>query len=328
VIPAFTLGLAVIVAVALLYGSRRWESATKEMHAKLEAARLPIGTKAYSTDELIGLPAAPVQKYFRAILKDGQPMVSTVPVELSGTINMSAAGDKWKRLTSTQPIVTQRPGFDWEGRIEMMPGLTARVHDAYIAGEGILHATLFGLLSLANLRGTPEIAQGELMRFFAEAAWYPTALPSQKVQWSAMDDFSANATLKDGGTTVTLRFRFDEDGLIKSVRAEARGRTVGGVAIPTPWEVRWSNYELRDGLRIPTGGEVAWLLPEGPKPYFRGRVVDANGHQHLGGAPKLGELLIGQRRNVRIIDAGIVSSRPGDSRSWPRRSSASYSPAC
>jgi hypothetical protein len=28
-------------------------------------------------------------------------------------------------------------------------------------------ATLFGLVSLVNLRGTPEIAQGELMRFLA-----------------------------------------------------------------------------------------------------------------------------------------------------------------
>src|ERR1700682_1590875 len=268
-----TMGLTVIVTVALIYGSRRWESATKEMHAKMEAARLPVGRKAYSHDELIGLPA-PVQTYFRAVLKDGQPIVSGVHVELSGTINMSATGEKWKRFTSTQRVIAQRPGFDWEGRIEMMPGLTARVHDAYVAGEGVLHATLFGLVSLANLRGTPEIAQGELMRFFAEAAFYPTALlPSQGVQWKAIDDLSAKATLKDGEAAVTLLFRFDENGLIKSVRAEARGRTVAGAVIPTPWEGQWSNYELRDGICVPTEGEVAWLLPEGPKPYYRGRIT-------------------------------------------------------
>jgi hypothetical protein len=148
------------------------------------------------------------------------------------------------------------------------------VHDAYIAGEGVLHATLFGLVSLANLRGTPEIAQGELMRFLAEAVWYPTALlPSQGVQWKAVDDFSATATLKDGKTALTLLFRFDENGFIGSVHAEARGRTVGGTAIPTPWEVRWNNYERRDGMFIPTEGEVAWLLPEGAQPYFRGRIT-------------------------------------------------------
>jgi hypothetical protein len=267
------IGLTVVITVALIYGSRRWESATKEMHAKLEAARLPTGRKTYSPDELIGLPA-PVQEYFRAVLKDGQPIVSAVFVEHSGTFNMSETGEKWRRFTSIQRVIAQRPGFDWEARIEMMPGVTARVHDAYIAGEGILHATLFGLVSLVNLRGTPEIAQGELMRFLAEAAWYPTGLlPSQGVQWKAIDDFFATATLKGGEIALTLLFCFDENGLIKSGRAEARGRTVAGTVIPTPWEVQWSNYELRDGMCIPTEGEVAWLLPEGPKPYFRGRVT-------------------------------------------------------
>lgn len=100
-------------------------------------------------------------------------MVSAVSLEHIGTFNMSETGEQWRPFTSTQRVITRHPGFDWEGRIEMMPGLTVRVHDAYIAGEGVLHATLFGLVSLVNLRGTPEVAQGELIRFFAEAAWYP-----------------------------------------------------------------------------------------------------------------------------------------------------------
>ena len=155
----------------------------------------------------------------------------------------------------------------------MMPGLSVRVHDAYIAGEGVLHASLFGLVSLVNLHGTPEVAEGELMRFFAEAAWYPTALlPSQGVQWEAVDATSAKATLKDGETTLTMLFRFNENGLIQSVRAEARGRTVAGAVIPTPWEGRWKSYEIFDGMLIPLEGEVAWILPEGPKPYWRGRI--------------------------------------------------------
>jgi hypothetical protein len=243
------------------------------MRARLEAARLPIGVKTYSPDELIGLPA-PVQRYFRSVLKEGQPMVLAVSVEHSGTFNMSEIREQWKPFSSTQRVITQRPGFDWEGRIAMMPGLSVRVHDAYIAGEGILHASLFGLVSLVNLRGTPDVAQGELMRFFAEAAWYPTALlPSQGVQWEAVNDTSARATLKDGETTLTMLFRFNENGLIESVRAEARGRSIAGAVIPTPWEGRWSSYELRDGMRIPIEGEVAWMLPEGPKPYWRGRIT-------------------------------------------------------
>lgn len=59
------LGVAIIIASTLVYGARRWQSATNDMHAKLEAARRPVSVKIYNPAELIGLPA-PVQRYFRA----------------------------------------------------------------------------------------------------------------------------------------------------------------------------------------------------------------------------------------------------------------------
>lgn len=111
------------------------------------------------------------------------------------------------------------------------------------------------------------------MRFFIEVAWYPTALlPSQGVQWEAIDDTAATATLRDGDTTVTLLFRYNAYDLIDSVRAEARGALIGGVTVPTPWEGHLSTYESRDGMRVPIEGEVAWILPAGPKPYWRDRI--------------------------------------------------------
>jgi len=267
------LGLVIVVAAVMLYGEFRWKSGTRELRDRLEAARLPIEPKFFHKVELNGVPA-PVQRYFRAVLKDGQPIVAAVTVEHTGTFNMGEAADQWKPFTSTQRVITRRPGFDWDGRVAMMPGLPVRVHDAYIAGEGILHAAVLGLVSMVNLRGTGEVAQGELMRFFAEAAWYPTALlPSQGVLWDAVDDHSARATIKDGDLTLTLLFRFNKDGLIETVRAEARGRTIGGKVVPTPWEGRFWNYEARDGMQVPFDGEVAWLLPEGAKPYWRGRIT-------------------------------------------------------
>lgn len=266
------LALTGVLLVALVYGSVRWKSETARMHARLEAARRPIGSRKFNFDELNGLPEV-VQRYLRKVLKDGQPMVSAVLITHSGTINMSATGESWKPFTSTQRIIAQRPGFDWEARIGLAPGLAVHVHDAYIAGEGILHASLFGLVSLANSHGTPDLAQGELIRWFAETAWYPTALlPGQGVQWIEVDHLSARATLKDGDTTATLLFRFDEGGLVQSMRAEARGRGVAGAVIPTPWEGKWSHYEPRNGMLIPLYGEVAWVLPEGPKPYWRGTI--------------------------------------------------------
>jgi len=200
------LGLVVVVAAVMLYGEFRWKSGTRELRDRLEAARLPIEPKFFDKVELNAVPP-PAQRYFRAVLKDGQPIVAAVSVEHTGTFNMGEAADQWKPFTSTQRVVTRRPGFDWDGRVAMMPGLPVRVHDAYVAGEGILHAAVLGLVSMVNLRGTGEVAQGELMRFFTETAWYPTALlPSQGVLWDAVDDHSARATLKDGDLTLTLLF--------------------------------------------------------------------------------------------------------------------------
>jgi len=61
-----------------------------------------------------------------------------------------------------------------------------------------------------------------------------------------------------------------------AVRAPARGRMVDDRRIPTTWEGRWSRYEQRGGMWIPITGEVAWLLPEGRKAYWRGTLTAAD----------------------------------------------------
>lgn len=95
------------------------------------------------------------------------------------------------------------------------------------------------------------------MRFFAEAARYPAALlPSQGVRWEPVDR-SARAILVEGSLSLTMTVSFEPDGTMRSARAEARRRTVGGKIVMTPWEGRWS--DVRDGVRVPMTGEVAWL---------------------------------------------------------------------
>lgn len=74
------------------------------------------------------------------------------------------------------------------------------------------------------------MARGEFMRYFAETAWYPTALlPSQGVRWQAVDSASAHATIVDGRIALILLFGFNDAGLISSVRAVSRGAGVGKI---------------------------------------------------------------------------------------------------
>ena len=278
------LGLAVATLIVLVvglkaYGSWRWKDGSTAFLARLEAARQPQAVARYDAREIEGLPV-PVQRYFRAALTDGQAIVTAVSIRHAGTFNISATAEQWKPFTSEQRVITKRPGFDWDARVMIFPGVPVHVHDAYIAGTGLLHGAVLGLVTVVDMADTPEMARGELMRFFAEAAWYPTALlPSQGVHWQAIDAQQARATLTDGALSLTLTFTFGDDGLISRVRAEARGRIVGGQTVPTPWEGRWSGYRTQDGMKVPGGGEVAWLLPGGEgsgardKPYWRGTVM-------------------------------------------------------
>ena len=271
------LGALVVVAVGVMaYGSWRWEEVTRAILTRLEAARTPLPMQHFDARELDGLPA-PVQRFFRTALKDGQPIVAAASVTHSGTFNMSETAEQWKPFTSKQRVITRRPGFDWDARIMMLPGVPAHVHDAYVAGEGLLRGALFGLVPVVYMAGTPEIARSELLRFFAEMAWYPTALlPSQGVRWASVNDTSARATLTDGKLAVTLLFRFNEDGLIDTVRAEARDRVTKGKTVSAPWQGRFWNYAERADMCVPLDGEVAWLLPEGAKPYWRGTATALN----------------------------------------------------
>ncbi len=85
-------------------------------------------------------------------------------------------------------------------------------------------------------------------------------LPGQGVRWEAVDANQARATLTDDAVSVTLQFRFNADGLIDTVHAEARGRTVGKRIVPTPWQGRFWNYQTRSGMLVPLEGEVEKLI--------------------------------------------------------------------
>jgi len=277
---AATGALLAVFALLAAFGAWRWNTATRALIERLEAARRPALPSRFDSGRDLDKLPPPVQRFFRAALADGAPLVAALTLEHRGTFNLAAEGpDRWIPFTSTQRVTTRRPGFVWDARMAMAPGLTVRVHDAYVAGEGILHPAVLGLVSLTDLRGTdPEpggVAHGEFMRFVAEAAWYPTALlPSQGARWTAVDEHSAQVVLTDGAVGISLLLRFDPGtGLIDSVHAEARGRTVGEGVVMTPWEGRWSDYAEHDGMKVPMSGEVAWLTPDGRRTYWRGTVT-------------------------------------------------------
>lgn len=256
------------------YAARRWTAYTAALTAGLDSPGAGPRADRYHVAALAGLPD-PVQRYFRLALTDGQPMVQHLGLTQSGRFDLGTGTPRWKPFTATQTFATTPPGFVWDARITLFPGVAVRVVDSYIAGTGLLRPALLGLFDLGTQQGKGEIARGELMRHFAESPWFPTALlPGRGVVWSAVDDRSARASLTDGPLSVSLLFRFGADGLIASIHADARAAQVGKTTLLRPWECRMSDYQTRHGMRVPMMGEALYHTPQGEKPYFRGRIAD------------------------------------------------------
>ena len=268
------LGALLLAAVfALTFGAARWRLRTRDFDASLRAAKTAGARRTFDPRELESLPA-PVRRYLQVALRPGQPVVVSARVSTAGEFLLDVEKRRWAPFTADQLFTVTPPGFDWDARIRMLPGLNVFVRDAYRQGVGHLRAEAAGLVKVANVPQSPDLARSELLRWLAEAPWFPTALlPSQGVRWEAVSEDRSRATIEDRGVKASVEFRFGPDGLPVSLFAPDRPRAVGTANVPTPWEATWSAWGPRNGMRIPSAGEVAWVLPEGRLSYYRGRVT-------------------------------------------------------
>lgn len=146
-------------------------------------------------------------------MPEGHPHVRTARLRQRGEFRLGGEDAPWRPIASTQHVSTRPPAFVWDGELALFPCLPVRVVDAYARGEGILRARLASALPVASAGPGPGMDEGELVRYLAEAAWYPTALvPGHGVAWEAVDDRSARATIEHRGVTASAVFGFDDRG--------------------------------------------------------------------------------------------------------------------
>lgn len=268
------LGAAFVVVLAggaLGYGMLTWRAAADEALVRLARAGTGPAVARYSERELSGLPA-PVERYFRNVLVDGQPVITGVKISQEGEFRTGDGDERWRPFTAEEHFTARPPGFVWLARIQMAPGLGVDVRDSYLGGAGAMRAAMLGLFTMADAHDTPEMATGALQRWLAEAPWFPTALlPSQGVRWTAIDDSTARATITDGQTTVSVDFSFDSRGEITQAFTAARYRALKGTYEVSPWGGTFRTYAAQGGVRVPTEAEVAWILGGQRVPYWRGR---------------------------------------------------------
>jgi hypothetical protein len=182
-------------------------------------------------------------------------------------------------------MAVDRVEFAWRANFRAAPLLSVHVRDWYRFGVGGLDVRLWGVVPVVRSSGE-QFACGEAMRYLAELAWAPQAMVTNPaLEWRVVDQSTVEVATRIDRDRVAVLLHFDAAGDIVGMSTDARPRMVGKQVVETPWSGVFGEYREFNSVRLPTTGEVSWLLPDGPFTYFRGRVTgwSADGDAESGG---------------------------------------------
>lgn len=217
-----------------------------------------ISDKIFHYTELEDLPE-PVKRYFKHVLKDGQPYISYVRMTHDGLFKTGLDKD-WIDIKGEQYATTEKPAFIWKGTTSVF---IAR--DMYISDKGRLIVSLLSLYNVVDGKGE-HYDQGELLRWLGESILYPTNfLPSERLQWLPIDAQTAKLTFNYKGLSLFFIITFNEIGEITEMETK---RYMDEKNLET-WVIKSSNYKEMNNVMIPTSFDVLWRLGKGDFSYAK-----------------------------------------------------------
>ena len=211
----------------------------------------------------------PVQRYFKHVLKDGQPYINYIRIKHDGIFKAGLDKD-WMNIRGEQYFTTEKPGFIWNGSTTLF---TAR--DMYIADKGRLVVSLLSLINIVDAKGE-QYDQGELLRWLGESIWFPTnLLPCDRIKWVPIDSLTAKLIFTYNKYSLFFFVTFNEQREI--VQLETK-RYMDENNLET-WICKASNYKELNQILIPTICEVFWKIDGVEKSYAKFNITNINYEQ-------------------------------------------------
>jgi hypothetical protein len=263
-----------IAAVATWLGAIRVRNALAADTDRLIGRRTAHPSEgAVGKPPLAELPPS-VARYLRLALA-GRKEIDEVRITQTGTLRTDTTSNRWMRFEAEHLVVPRATGFLWDARVQIAPLLHLRVRDSLIDGTGSGQVSLLSAFTVSAAAGGVEMNSGSLHRYLAEAVWYPTALlPGPHLRWTPLGATSALATLTNDAVSVSLEFRFADTGEVTGIYTPGRWGTFAGGYKQVPWEGHFRDYVERDGVLVPTHGEVGWYIDKEWRAVWKGAVAD------------------------------------------------------
>ena len=206
---------------------------------------LPIVNPKQSMDEL----PEPVRLYLSKALSDSSKSISSIRIKQTGKIK-TTEDSRWDNLAATQVISLNPPGLVWSGKVDYAPLTPLTIMTSLLGGKGATHSKLWGLISLFENKSY-SMGKYLLLRWLAEAVWYPEVLLKGKgVKWEQAeskvhDASTAKITMEIDDLKVEGEFHF-----FRSSGAPIFfiGQSIDGYK----WYCEYSGWKQIQGRQIPT----------------------------------------------------------------------------
>ncbi len=105
-----------------------------------------ISNQKFEYAQILGLPA-PVQRYFKHVLNEGQPYISSIRMKHDGQFKTGLDKD-WINIKGEHYATANKPGFIWKGSTTMF-----NAKDSYLEDKGRLEVSIFSLIRIMDGEG-------------------------------------------------------------------------------------------------------------------------------------------------------------------------------
>jgi hypothetical protein len=245
---------------------------SKDLLEQIHASYSIIITK----KDLVQVPEI-IQRWLSNSGVVGTEKIAIVQLKQKGLLRTKPTS-KWVPFVATQIFNAETPAFIWSTKLEAMPLLETVGRDKFVNGQGEMLIKLAALIPVVNERDNEKIDQGTMIRFLSELCWFPSAALNDYVSWESIDETSAKATFTMKNKSVSVIFKFSEEGKLVAIEAQ---RYFGGKKDATleKWLVEIMDYKVFNGIEIPNKCRVIWKLKDGDFNWLNLEITDLEYNQ-------------------------------------------------
>ena len=213
-------------------------------------------------------PAA--QRWLDRALPQGLDLPSRIRIDQEGSLEIRG---RWTPFKASGVYNASPLSFNWQARLQMMPGVWIVAEDGHEGGQGWGGARLWGIVPMGKWADA-DVLRAQLVRSLGELPWLPSfALSDSTLTWADIGDTLFEVRCSAGGQEALVRFEIDAAGDVIRAYSPSRPYDLPDGYAEAPWYYEFSDHREFGGVRIPVAAVATFEKDDGPWEYFRGTIT-------------------------------------------------------